>query len=300
MARLLRRPHLVVAFTILALFTLPGAASPPDPAINYDNSAGGLRHLLQDALKAAKENNQAKLRELTAPMVLPNPEDWLSSVFGPQAGAAYASRYRKGLSGMSAELADVVTEWQSQKFTDIDVTRFTIACDSYADEDEYPILAARQEAEPLSRATFRHDSFEHVLRYFAYVGGGFRYIGGLEPPTGFGGRVPSASDEAGNQNGSGPAPVKVPGNIHASRLIKGDPPTYPTEANLQHLQGDVVLHALITQEGTIAELRVIKGRCLFAKPAMDAVRKWRYTPVTVAGKPVAVDTTIDVRFALSR
>jgi hypothetical protein len=42
MARLLRRPHLVVAFTILALFTLPGAASPPDPAINYDNSASGL------------------------------------------------------------------------------------------------------------------------------------------------------------------------------------------------------------------------------------------------------------------
>jgi outer membrane biosynthesis protein TonB len=35
-----------------------------------------------------------------------------------------------------------------------------------------------------------------------------------------------------------------------------------------------------------------------AKPAMDAVKDWRYEPTSLAGQPVEVDTTITVTFAL--
>jgi len=45
------------------------ASTPASMQLAYENSARGLKHLIQDALKAAKENNQAKLGELTASMV---------------------------------------------------------------------------------------------------------------------------------------------------------------------------------------------------------------------------------------
>jgi TonB family protein len=196
---------------------------------------------------------------------------------------------------LASQLGSALEDWESQKFTDVDVTRFTGACDRQAGEDEYPILAARETPEPLSRAAFRHDAFEHELRFFAYVDGKFRYVGGLKPPESFDRKDGSAETDT-----SLASAMKVPGAIHSARLIKGDPPTYPTEANIQRFEGDVVLHAIITADGRVAELRVMKGRCMFAEAAVNAVRKWRYSPTMVAGKPVAVDTTIDVRFALSR
>ena len=46
------------------------------------------------------------------------------------------------------------------------------------------------------------------------------------------------------------------------------------------------------------DAQIIQGRCLLAEPALDAVKKWRYKPMLLEGKPVEVDTMIQVVFQL--
>jgi len=67
---------------------------------------------------------------------------------------------------------------------------------------------------------------------------------------------------------------------------------------MARIQGLVRLQAIVGQDGTIQDLRVLSGPPLLAKSALDAVSKWRYHPTLVKGRPVEVETEIDVNYAL--
>jgi protein TonB len=43
-------------------------------------------------------------------------------------------------------------------------------------------------------------------------------------------------------------------------------------------------------------VKVVSGPPLLAQSAMDAVRKWRYTPYLLNGKPVKKETQINITF----
>lgn len=73
-------------------------------------------------------------------------------------------------------------------------------------------------------------------------------------------------------------------------------PVYPPEAKAAHVQGVVVMHAIISKTGEIKDLQVISGHPLLTQAAMDAVRQWRYRPYLLQGVPVEVETTINVNF----
>jgi TonB family protein len=73
-------------------------------------------------------------------------------------------------------------------------------------------------------------------------------------------------------------------------------PKYPEMARIAHIQGDVLLDALIDKEGHVASLRAIKGHPILVQAALDAVKEWTYTPFLLNGEPVAVQTTVEVRF----
>jgi periplasmic protein TonB len=78
------------------------------------------------------------------------------------------------------------------------------------------------------------------------------------------------------------------------------PPLYPAAAKQQGIQGVVVLEAVIGADGTVRELRVIDGHPLLAPAAIEAVKRWKYKPYYVKGKPVEVETTITVNFRLEK
>jgi len=94
------------------------------------------------------------------------------------------------------------------------------------------------------------------------------------------------------------APVRVGGNVAAANLIQQVPPVYPPIAKTAHISGTVVLHAIISKDGTIDQLEYQSGPPLLMKAAMDAVKQWRYRPTMLNGEPVDVDTTISVIFTL--
>jgi protein TonB len=59
-----------------------------------------------------------------------------------------------------------------------------------------------------------------------------------------------------------------------------------------------VLHAIIDEEGRVAQLEMVSGDPLLLQSAMDAVKQWRYKVTQLNGSPVEVDTTITVTFTM--
>ncbi len=64
-------------------------------------------------------------------------------------------------------------------------------------------------------------------------------------------------------------------------------------------KGTVVIEATIDESGTVAEAHVIRSVPLLDRPALDAVKQWKYTPTTLNGKPVRTIATISVTLPIA-
>jgi protein TonB len=96
-----------------------------------------------------------------------------------------------------------------------------------------------------------------------------------------------------------PQKVRVSSGVAQGMLIRQVRPQYPPLAQKAHIQGAVVLQAVIGKDGSVEDLRVISGHPLLTAAAIDAVRQWLYKPYTLNGEPVSVDTQISVNFTLA-
>lgn len=103
--------------------------------------------------------------------------------------------------------------------------------------------------------------------------------------------APSSGDEI-------PKRVRVSQGVSQGLLVYKVQPVYPPEARRERIQGTVILRAMISKEGRIADLRLISGPKELAPAAIGAVQQWRYRPYLLLGNPVAVDTEIQVNFQL--
>jgi TonB family protein len=79
-------------------------------------------------------------------------------------------------------------------------------------------------------------------------------------------------------------------NYMRARIHKALPNAWPA--------GSVILHVQIGKDGNVHDMNLVEGQCEFAKSAMEAVQKWRYSPTLLNGSPVEVDTTITVNYKL--
>lgn len=92
--------------------------------------------------------------------------------------------------------------------------------------------------------------------------------------------------------------IRVGSGVIAAQLIYQPKPAYPPLAIMAHVQGTVVLQAVLSTAGTVEDLKVISGHPLLVGAALDAVKTWRYQPTLLNGEPVEVLTEIDVNFKL--
>jgi periplasmic protein TonB len=91
--------------------------------------------------------------------------------------------------------------------------------------------------------------------------------------------------------------------LRISKMLEGNliqkvQPVYPSLARTAHVQGTVVLAALISKEGTIEDLRLLSGHPMLVPAAIDAVKQWRYKPYILNGDAIEVETQITVNFSL--
>jgi len=95
------------------------------------------------------------------------------------------------------------------------------------------------------------------------------------------------------------APVRIGGQIQAPTLIRRVEPTYPPMAVSAHLQGIVILEAIVDEGGNVKEVRVLRSvNPLLDREALAAVRQWRYTPVVLNGTPVPFILSVSLSFSL--
>jgi len=99
-------------------------------------------------------------------------------------------------------------------------------------------------------------------------------------------------DKNKNENGS---------YVSVGSLVKKTQPDYPLIAKTLRIQGTAVLSAVIGTDGRIHDVETLASPSpLLAKAAEDAVKQWEYKPYLLDGKPVEVETIVNVNFALAR
>lgn len=91
-------------------------------------------------------------------------------------------------------------------------------------------------------------------------------------------------------------------------LIERDPqvvlsavPEYPDLARRIGLEGSVTVKILLDKEGRVKKSLLVKSSDdMFNQPALDAAKKWVFTPALMNGKPVLVWVSIPFRFKLEQ
>jgi protein TonB len=92
--------------------------------------------------------------------------------------------------------------------------------------------------------------------------------------------------------------LRVGQGIREPKRIAGAPPEYPAFARASHVQGVVMLEAVINERGAIERVKVLKSVPLLDAAAIAAVKEWRYTPTLLNGVPISVLMTITINFTL--
>ncbi len=92
------------------------------------------------------------------------------------------------------------------------------------------------------------------------------------------------------------APVRVGGELKEPKLLSTTAPVYPVAARQASIDGDVVIHAVIDKNGSVAKADVISGPAMLRQAALTAVLRWKYAPSVLDGQAVSVETTVTVKF----
>lgn len=89
------------------------------------------------------------------------------------------------------------------------------------------------------------------------------------------------------------------GDVTPPLLIQRVEPAYPEIERKVHKEGIVILEAIITSEGAVDEVKVLKSAdAILDEAAKRAVMQWRYRPATLNGRAVRVYLTVTVSFRL--
>jgi protein TonB len=97
---------------------------------------------------------------------------------------------------------------------------------------------------------------------------------------------------------AGATPTVSNDQIKRTRYIA---PEYPREAMLKDIEGSVKVRFTIDSDGKVSEAFVVSSTPdrVFDKAALNAVRRWRFEPLAVAGEPAqaTIETTVVFKIA---
>jgi protein TonB len=93
-----------------------------------------------------------------------------------------------------------------------------------------------------------------------------------------------------------PDPIMVPEETSRFMLVRQIDPTYPEKALPSGLEGTVVLQAWVAKDGSVRDVKLVRGPFVFAQAAFEAVKNWRYQPYQVNGEVVEMQTMVTLNF----
>jgi protein TonB len=93
--------------------------------------------------------------------------------------------------------------------------------------------------------------------------------------------------------------LRVGGAISKPEVVNKVNPVYTEAARRARIQGVVIVEAIIDKQGNVTNVRVLKALPMgLDQAAVDAVKKWRFKPATLNGRPVNVYFVLTVNFQL--
>jgi TonB family protein len=94
-------------------------------------------------------------------------------------------------------------------------------------------------------------------------------------------------------------PILVAGDVVAPEKLSAPQPVYTEMARKARIQGVVIVQAIIDKTGEVTNVKVLKGLPMgLDVAAADAVKKWKFRPATLNGKPVDVYYNLTVNFRI--
>jgi TonB family protein len=301
--------HTFVALILLLLFPgfihsheakgFPGG--PAGSANAYQNSAEGLRRLLEDVLGAARDHNRPKLESLINQMEISNYEDWFTRTFGREMAGSWSVPYGRDLIKNEMDFQAMFMQFATQD-GEISTRDVNDAPDPQRGIESGMINALQRPVDIFFASWKKResppDSGGDPIGYFMSIEGQFRWLSVISFP-----KIRLAPGPGSAANGAGMAD----GPFHPGTAGVGYPtctycpdPQYSEEARAKHLEGTVILQVIIQPDGRASDIRILKTfDAGLAQKALEAVQKWRFKPARDReGQPVATIVPIEVTFRL--
>lgn len=94
--------------------------------------------------------------------------------------------------------------------------------------------------------------------------------------------------------------VELTADVTKPNLVKRINPTYPAAAMARRAEGTVILSLLVSEKGDVTDAKVLRGVSGpgLDQAALDAVKKWKFTPAMKNGKRVRVWITYPIVFKM--
>jgi protein TonB len=90
---------------------------------------------------------------------------------------------------------------------------------------------------------------------------------------------------------------EIGGEVKPPRQTYAPGPEYTDKARKKHERGLVVLKLVVGSDGRTRDIKVVNSLSKeLDGAAVDAVKKWKFTPATKDGQPVAVHMSVEVTF----
>jgi periplasmic protein TonB len=94
-------------------------------------------------------------------------------------------------------------------------------------------------------------------------------------------------------------PIRITSGMTQPSLLYAPPIVYNPIARAAHVQGTVVVEAIIDERGNVTQVHLISGPPLLVAGAMRAVSAYKYAPTMLDGQPVEIRLTVRVDYRLS-
>ncbi|HEX4074052.1 MAG TPA: energy transducer TonB [Candidatus Acidoferrales bacterium] len=92
-------------------------------------------------------------------------------------------------------------------------------------------------------------------------------------------------------------PYRPKGQLSAPQPIAKADPEYPEDAIKEHIDGEVVLYAIIRKDGAVDSIQLMRSLDpRLDKSAMAALARWKFLPGRRAGVPVDIEAVVHIPF----
>jgi len=253
----------------------------------YPDSPKGLQDFLEVVFAAIKANDKPKIESVWRSTQLPEHAAWFARVFGDKEGAALEAAYTKqpgSTTSQPGRTYEFVAGLDTFKFVILPLAQAAVnRPDSWAKmillSMKAPVSVYRAEAiGPAGAASY-------MLGYFFYVEGSFRWI----------------DESVFSALSAAKISTRLPyiSGLEAQMLLlQSTPPVTPPLVRRDGISNTVMLDVIIDVLGQVRSASILSGDLVLGNAARAAVLGWRYRPYIQNGRPVDVETTVIVTFAL--